>query len=134
MHTMKRLTSVSRTTLARPLVSSRVAANNPLKPLNVVSATLVTQAGSERTVDHIVRDHRELSDYYEQIKLAKDEDTKARWQNQFTWALARHSIAEELVVYPAMEKHLGDKGKEMAEKDRRDHRSVRKTLPQSAVR
>jgi len=125
MATLRPLTRVSRKTLARPSNSSRVAANNLLKPSKLVSATIVTQAGSEKTIDHIIRDHRELSDYYKQIKGAEDEETKGKWQNQFTWALARHSIAEELVVYPAMEKYLGDKGKEMAERDRKEHRSVR---------
>jgi len=87
-----------------------------------------TQTGSPKTSDLIVHDHSELSDYYKQIKNAEDEETKVKWQNQFTWELARHSIAEELVVYPAMEKYLGDKGKEMAEKDRQEHRGVKEAL------
>src|SRR5260221_14496289 len=69
----------------------------------------------------IKKDHRELEEYYENIINAADEDTATRWQNQFTWELARHSIAEELVVYPAMEKNLGEKGVQMANKDRKEH-------------
>lgn len=80
--------------------------------------------GGNRISDRIIHDHRELSDFYNKIKSAKTADSQIEWQNQFTWELARHSIAEELTVYPAMEKYLGDKGKEMAEKDRREHRSV----------
>jgi len=124
MRTLCRLTLVSWNNLAQPRLFSCIAAKTLFKPLRVISASIVTQAGSERTIDHIVRDHRELSDYYKQIKSAQDEETKAKWQNQFTWELARHSIAEELVVYPAMETHLGAQGKEMAEKDRKQHRSV----------
>ena len=77
--------------------------------------------------DAIQHDHRELEEYYDQIKNANDADNKVRWQNQFTWELTRHSIAEELVVYPAMEKCLPN-GKEMADKDRREHYSVSSDL------
>jgi hemerythrin-like domain-containing protein len=76
----------------------------------------------------IAKDHRELETYYNNILEAPDNDTATRWQNQFTWELARHSIAEELVVYPAFEKHLGDNGHIMAEKDREEHQVVSRSL------
>jgi len=71
----------------------------------------------------IKHDHAELKDYYEKIMQSVDKDTQTRYQNQFTWELARHSIGEELVVYPAMEKYVED-GKDMAEDDRAQHREV----------
>jgi hemerythrin superfamily protein len=74
--------------------------------------------------DAIKKDHREIEQYYQNILDAKDHDQATRWQNQFTWELARHSIAEELVVYPAFEKNIGQKGHEMAEKDRAEHQVV----------
>ena len=76
----------------------------------------------------IAKDHRELETYYNNILEAPDNDTATRWQNQFTWELARHSIAEELVVYPAFEKYLGDNGHIMAEKDREEHQVVSRSL------
>lgn len=43
----------------------------------------------------------------------------------FTWELARHAVAEDLVVYPAMERYLeGGRGREVAEKDRQEHQGV----------
>jgi hemerythrin superfamily protein len=60
---------------------------------------------SQRVSDLIKHDHDELRTYKDNILNAKDDDEKVRWQNQFTWELARHSIAEELVVYPAMERN-----------------------------
>jgi len=75
--------------------------------------------------DAIKKDHQEIKDYAENIRTAADNDAKTRWQNQFTWELARHSIGEELVVYPAFEKYLGNKGQAMADKDRQEHQSVR---------
>jgi hemerythrin superfamily protein len=78
--------------------------------------------------EKIAHDHRELEEYYNNIINASDDDTRARWQNQFTWELARHSVAEELVVYPAMEENVPN-GKEIAEKDRREHRTVSTEYP-----
>ncbi|KAK6338464.1 hypothetical protein TWF730_002527 [Orbilia blumenaviensis] len=78
--------------------------------------------------DAIIRDHSELNEYYERIMGTDDLDTQTRYQNLFTWELARHSIGEELVVYPAFEKHLGPEGKEMADKDREDHQRVKDML------
>jgi len=78
--------------------------------------------------DAVTKDHRELEEYYNNILNATDADTQTRWQNQFTWELARHSIGEELVVYPAMEKYLGQKGKDFADKDRKDHQVVKEKL------
>src|SRR5436190_6203327 len=74
--------------------------------------------------DAIIHDHEELKEYYSKIKSAPDDDNKTRWRNQFVWELARHSVAEELVVYPAMEKYIKPGGHEMAEKDRREHQVV----------
>ncbi|PYH43063.1 HHE domain protein [Aspergillus saccharolyticus JOP 1030-1] len=77
--------------------------------------------------DEIKKDHRDLEEAYNHILNATTDDEKHRWQNQFTWELARHSIGEELVVYPAFEKHLSD-GKAMADKDRAEHKTVKDQL------
>jgi hypothetical protein len=76
-----------------------------------------------RISDAIKKDHREIESYYEQIVGTSDETEQAKWQNQFTWELARHSIGEELVVYPAFEKYVSG-GVELANKDRQEHQSV----------
>jgi hemerythrin superfamily protein len=78
-----------------------------------------------RVSDRIKHDHQELFDYYNNIKNAQRDDDKIKWQNQFVWELARHSIAEEIVVYPAFEKHIPNgEGLKMAEKDRSEHQQV----------
>ncbi|EAS33708.3 HHE domain-containing protein [Coccidioides immitis RS] len=80
--------------------------------------------------DSVKKDHRELEDYYNQIINATDDDTKIRYRNQFTWELARHSIGEELLVYPAFEKHLHLDGKKKADRDRQEHQVVKEQLKQ----
>jgi hemerythrin superfamily protein len=72
----------------------------------------------------ITKDHREIEQYYNEVINSSDHDHQERFGNQFTWELARHSVAEELIVYPAFEKHMGSKGHEMAESDRKDHHRV----------
>jgi hypothetical protein len=80
--------------------------------------------------DAIIKDHRELQEYYHEVINSSDHDHQQRFGNQFTWELARHSIGEELVVYPAFEKYIGDKGHEMAESDRKEHHRVKEMLKQ----
>ncbi|KAG0257183.1 hypothetical protein BG011_004102 [Mortierella polycephala] len=80
-----------------------------------------------RVSEAVKHDHRELEEQYNNILGSSLEDDRTRWQNRFTWELARHSVAEELVVYPAMEKHLSN-GKEMADRDREEHSVVKKQL------
>jgi len=78
--------------------------------------------------DVIAKDHRELEQYYNELVNSHDIDHQERFGNQFTWELARHSVGEELIVYPAFEKYLGSKGHEMAEEDRKDHYKVKELL------
>ena len=76
-----------------------------------------------RISDALKEDHRELESYYKRLVESKDPDEQTRYQNLFTWELARHSIGEELVVYPALEKHVPN-GVSMADRDRQEHQSV----------
>lgn len=77
-----------------------------------------------RITDAIAKDHRLLESYYETIVSTEDADERTRFQNQFTWELARHSVAEELVVYPAMAKYLRN-GDQPVDQDRQEHQTVR---------
>ncbi|KAL6872230.1 hypothetical protein HDV57DRAFT_520362 [Trichoderma longibrachiatum] len=80
-----------------------------------------------RISDAIVKDHRELEDYYNRITQSRDLDEQTRYQNQFVWELARHSISEELVVYPVLEKSIIN-GQQIAQKDREEHQKVKEKL------
>lgn len=73
--------------------------------------------------DTIKNDHRELEACYEKIVGLIDPDEKAIWQNQFAWELARHLHAEELLIYPAVEKKL-HYGKELVQQDSERHQTV----------
>ena len=78
------------------------------------------------TISEVIKkNHQELESYYKEVIGSSDHDHQERFGNQFTWELARHSVAEELLVYPAFESHLGDRGHNMAEEDRKGLHRVR---------
>ncbi|KAI2617109.1 hypothetical protein GGR54DRAFT_608227 [Hypoxylon sp. NC1633] len=83
------------------------------------------QVGSISSVIH--QDHRQIEDYYEKIVNSKDTDIQLRYQNAFVWALTRHAIAEELVVYPSIETGVNN-GKIMVDKDRAEHQVTKEQL------
>lgn len=102
----------------------RVPVNAQLASVRARIAAMST-ANISKVSDPIVHDHKELHDYYNEIvNNPNDHDHQERYGNQFTWELARHSIAEELIVYPAFEKYLGDEGKRLADGDRKQHHEV----------
>ncbi|KAL2001404.1 hypothetical protein VTN02DRAFT_1810 [Thermoascus thermophilus] len=107
-----------------------VGAGTPPPPTSTSTARSFAAAPSSmtpRVIDAIKQDHRDLEAYYDKIVHSPDPDEQTRFQNQFTWELARHSVAEELIVYPAFEKYLKD-GTAMADKDRREHQTVKEKL------
>ncbi|KND00129.1 uncharacterized protein SPPG_04471 [Spizellomyces punctatus DAOM BR117] len=79
-------------------------------------------------VDAVIYDHKEIQTYYEQYLANDGKPTEQqKWVNQLFWEIARHSIAEELIVYPALEKHVTN-GKAIADKDRQEHQQVKNDI------
>lgn len=78
-----------------------------------------------RTISEAIgNDHKTIDRYAEKIKYSPTLQEKIEWRNQFTWTLARHAVSEELTVYPAMEKHMGQEGVELTNVDREQHQAV----------
>ncbi|PVG01603.1 hypothetical protein CPB86DRAFT_727372, partial [Serendipita vermifera] len=108
---------------SRPLLSQT-------KYLGALS-TVATRMGHKTLTEAIKEDHQEMYEYYDEYLRARnnsDVDAQARWARQLTWEVARHAVGEEIVVYPLMEKHMGAKGKELADEDRTQHQVVKKLL------
>ncbi|KXN85747.1 hypothetical protein AN958_10930 [Leucoagaricus sp. SymC.cos] len=99
----------------------------PLQPYSI-SKTMVSLQGP--TLKAAIKDdHEEMYLYFDEyLRNANDADAQARWTHLFTWEIARHAVGEEIVVYPLMEKYLGARGKELADKDRLDHQYVKEQL------
>ncbi|XHG06248.1 hypothetical protein AWENTII_009453 [Aspergillus wentii] len=84
-------------------------------------------AMAPRIIDAIKTDHRAIENFYSKVLSSPTEKEKVQWQNQFTWELARHSVGEELVVYPQFEAKLPG-GQALADKDRNEHQLVKEQL------
>nr|POF27593.1 putative hemerythrin-like protein [Quercus suber] len=82
----------------------------------------------ETISEAIGADHHSFDVYAEQIRKAQNDADKIKWRNQLTWTVARHAISEELTLYPAMEKHLGEIGVQLAKTDKEQHGAVKKDL------
>lgn len=98
------------------VISARVRPIQTQNALGVACMATITQA--------ITDDHRHIQDCYNEVVNSSDPDHQQRWGNQFTWELARHSVGEELILYPAFEWHMGTVGSQIAETDRKDHHQV----------
>ncbi|KAI0841482.1 hypothetical protein F5Y06DRAFT_285121 [Hypoxylon sp. FL0890] len=95
-----------------------------LPPLRSFSAAVVAKGPLLNAIAH---DHRELESYVPHIMANQSSEERIRFRNLFVWELARHSVAEELIVYPAMEKYL-ENGRDMAWKDRDQHQTIKEQL------
>lgn len=89
--------------------------------LRYFSATAVA---SRRISEVVRRDHHDLEEAYHNIVNAKSTEEKVKWRNQLTWELARHSIGEEMLLYPRLER-LFSHGEFLADRDREEHLTVR---------
>lgn len=85
-----------------------------------------------RILDTIREDHQQLEAIYNTLIHSNDPKEQTRFQNLFTWTLARHTVGEELVVFPAIEKHIRD-GTETMDKSRREHQMVCQGGPELQV-
>ena len=74
-----------------------------------------------------------MYEYYDKYSAASDADTKTRWSRQLIWEIARHAVGEEIVVYPLMEKHLGEQGLKLADEDRAEHQVTPSITPHIPV-
>jgi len=83
--------------------------------------------------DAIIADHRELEQVFASFTSTTDPMEKIKYASMFKWELARHTVGEELLVYPAIEKYLGKEGHAIAEHDRAEHELTKKQVRELEV-
>lgn len=89
-----------------------------------------TDHSSDRDViDVLTTDHREVEQLLDQIKAATDPTQRRELADQLISELVRHSVAEEMYVYPAMRDHLPD-GDAAVEHDTQEHKQLERTMKQ----
>lgn len=95
--------------------------------LHTCKGKATTPAPRARILPTIQHEHREIEYHTHKILKSSDPDEQTRYQNLFAWELARHVVSEELVVYPALAKHVDD-GQGRADKRRIEHQTIKEQL------
>jgi hemerythrin superfamily protein len=78
-------------------------------------------------VDELTADHNEVRTLLAQITETADTQARRDMIDTVTAELIRHSVAEEMYVYPAMRDHLPN-GNEAVDDDTREHKTIEVTL------
>ncbi|KAJ5988976.1 hypothetical protein N7481_004186 [Penicillium waksmanii] len=107
----------------RPLLKLNTTCSTPRN----YTAETVAPSGDGRILTAIKHEHRELEADVDKILNSSSPDEQTRYQNQFTWELARHMIGEELIVYPALIKYVKN-GQAIADEGRAEHQDIKEQL------
>ena len=74
-------------------------------------------------VDILTRDHQEMVELISRIEGAADAGTRRDLADAVIAEVMRHAVAEEMYVYPAVEKHVPH-GKDEVEHDKEEHEEI----------
>ena len=78
-------------------------------------------------IDVLTTDHREATGLIEQITSTTDPAQRRDLADQLVAELVRHSVAEEMFVYPAMRDHLPN-GQEAVDHDTSEHKELERLM------
>jgi len=91
-------------------------------------AGLMTEpTNSTDVVDELTTDHREVAALLDELLETSDPGTRRDMADTAITELVRHSVAEEMYVYPAMREHLPD-GEKTVEHDVEEHKELERTM------
>ncbi|NJQ00340.1 hemerythrin domain-containing protein [Streptomyces zingiberis] len=81
-------------------------------------------------IEELTADHREVEELFQKIEMLPAGDTRRKaLADEAIVELIRHSVAEELHLYPAVRRLLPD-GDAIADKEVEDHSSAERTMKQ----
>ncbi len=80
-------------------------------------------------IDLLMSEHREVESLLDQIAQPEQQPNARDIADQVIAMLIKHSVAEEMYVYPAMEQYLED-GKQDVEHDKAEHQELEELLKQ----
>ena len=75
----------------------------------------------------LTADHKDMRDLLAQVHLTSDPEQRRNLVDTATAEVMRHSVAEEMYVYPVMEEHLPN-GAEEVEHDKKEHDELVKVM------
>jgi hemerythrin superfamily protein len=77
----------------------------------------------------LTTDHQEMTELVSQIERTSDPKQRRDLADTLIAEVMRHAVAEEMYVYPAVEKHVPD-GKGMVEHDKKEHIEIVQVMKQ----
>jgi hemerythrin superfamily protein len=80
-------------------------------------------------IDELVTDHREALDLLGQIASSTDPGERRELADTVISEVVRHSVAEEMYVYPAMRQYLPD-GQQAVKHDTEEHQQLEEVMKQ----
>ena len=83
--------------------------------------------GGADVIDLLTTDHREAMDLIGEIRTVEDPERRRDLADTVIAELVRHSVAEEMWVYPAMRDNVPD-GNEAVEHDTKEHKELERTM------
>jgi hemerythrin superfamily protein len=88
----------------------------------------VTMGHGGDVITELTSDHREVDEMFERMNALPQGDKQRKdLVDNATIELVRHSVAEEMYLYPAVRQHLPD-GDRIADKELEDHAGVERLL------
>jgi hemerythrin superfamily protein len=98
--------------------------------LNFMSTGLgETMRSKNHPIDELIlADHKDLKVYLRKFEESPTFEEASRWLHQFIWDICRHSIAEEIILYPILKK-VPD-GKHKWNESLEEHRKIKELLSQ----
>lgn len=86
-------------------------------------------APGQDVVDILTGDHREMIELIGQIKLTSDTRQRRDLADTVIAEVMRHAVAEEMYVYPAVERNVPN-GAEKVEHDKQEHQEIVEVMKQ----
>src|SRR3954454_23059265 len=78
-------------------------------------------------VSVLVKDHEEMKEFFRQLEATTDPKERRDIADRLTAEVARHSVAEEMFLYPAARKVLPN-GDELIDEEIKEHAEVEELL------
>ena len=88
---------------------------------------MTANQGGADVVDILTTDHHDVLELIDTIQASSDPDERRNIADTVIAEIVRHSVAEEMYVYPAMRDHLPDGQKEV-DHDVEEHQELEETL------
>lgn len=85
------------------------------------------QESKDQPIDRLIlTDHTLVRTIYDKFKMCTHKEA-AQWRNQLIYEIARHSVAEELILYPLMRGKIPD-GEKWYQDSIQDHQNIKQHL------